>query len=62
MTDKIRERLKNRGLRLARAIAAARLKRAGVVLGADWSRRPAPVETEPESTFSPETIRRLVGD
>jgi hypothetical protein len=59
MTDKIRERLKNPALRLARQIASARLKRAGVTLGEDWSRHPAQQPAATEEAFSPELIRRL---
>jgi hypothetical protein len=59
MTDEIRELLKNRALRLTEAIAAARLKRAGIRLGEDWG-LPTP-RANPEGRFSPELIRRLAG-
>jgi hypothetical protein len=63
MTDRIKERSKNPTLRLARQLAAARLKRAGVTLSKDFSRHPAkpPAPAEVEETFPAELIRRLAG-
>jgi hypothetical protein len=61
MTDHIKERLKNPTLRLAREVAAARLKRAGVKLSKDWSRHPVKQSAATEQTFPPELIRRLAG-
>lgn len=62
MADDSKERVKNPTLRLAREVAAARLKRAQVTLSKEWSRHPAsqpPAATE--ETFPPELIRRLAG-
>jgi hypothetical protein len=51
MTDRIRERLKNRGERFTRETAEAQLKSIGLTLSADWSpRRGASAATdEPDS-------------
>ena len=58
MTDQIKERLKNPALKLCEAIAAERLKRAGVTLGDDLGLRPATPHTE---EFPPELIRKIAG-
>jgi hypothetical protein len=60
MTDDIRKLLENPALSLLEAIAAARLKRAGVTLSEDWG-LPAP-RANPDGRFSPELIRRLGGE
>jgi hypothetical protein len=60
MTDDIKELLKNPALRLAEEIAAARLKRARVVLGEDWG-LPTP-KSRPEAGYTPEFLRKLGGD
>jgi hypothetical protein len=39
MTDRIRELLKNQGVRFTRETAEVQLKRAGVTLSPDWSRQ-----------------------
>ena len=59
MTDDIKELLKNPALKLAEEIAAARLERAKVKLGADWG-LPTP-KSNPEAGFSPDLIRKLGG-
>ena len=59
MTDQIKERLKNPALKLGEAIAAARLKRAGVTLGDDWGLRRA--KPHAGEAFPPELIRKIAG-
>ena len=58
MTNQIKELLKNPALKLGEAIAAERLKLAGVTLGDDLGLRPA--KSHPEE-FPPELIRKLAG-
>ena len=58
MTDQIKERLKNPALQLCEAIAAERLKRAGVKLGDDLGLRPVNPHAE---EFHPELIRKIAG-
>jgi hypothetical protein len=60
MTDDIKKLLDNPARRLAEEIAAARLRRAKIKLGADWG-LPTP-QSRPESGFSPEVLRKLAGD
>jgi hypothetical protein len=58
MNDEIKELLKNPALKLAEAIAAARLKRAGVKLGDDLGLRPV---NPHHDRYPPELIRKLAG-
>jgi hypothetical protein len=58
MSDQIKKLLKNPALKLCEAIAAERLKRAGVTLGDDWGLRPAEPHAE---EFPPELIRKIAG-
>ena len=60
MADHGKDRQKNPTLRLAREVAAARLKRAHVTVSKDWSRNSAPQHAVTE-TFPPELLRRLAG-
>lgn len=58
MTDEIKKLLENPALKLCEAIAAERLKRAGVKLGDDWGLRPVNPHTE---RYPPELIRKIAG-
>ena len=60
MTDRIGERPKSPTLEFVRNTAEAQLKRAGVTLSDDWSRRPR-VKPATEETSPRELIRRLTG-
>jgi hypothetical protein len=53
MTDPIRELLKNQGVRFTRETADIQLKRAGVTLSEDWSRR-TPGKSTTKGTASPD--------
>jgi hypothetical protein len=53
MTDRIRELLKNQGVKFTRETAEVQLKRAGVTLSADWSRR-TPGKSVTEGTAAPD--------
>ena len=59
MTDRIRERLKNQGVKFTQETARIQLELAGVVLSPDWTRHP----TEKPSSNKPaeEPVRRLAG-
>lgn len=57
MTDRIRERLKNQGVKFTRETAELQLKRAGVTLSSDWSRH-QPAKSSSHNTSTPEPIRR----
>jgi hypothetical protein len=59
MANQIKERLKNPTLRFVRETAEAQLKRAGVTLSADWSRR-TPGKPATEGTAAPD--RRFCRD
>jgi hypothetical protein len=59
MSDK--NRLPNPTLTLARQLAAARLKRAGVKPSHEWSQDPAQRPGDEEQSFPPELIERLAG-
>ena len=62
MTAEIKDRLKNPALGLARQIAEARLKRAGVILGADLDSRSAKSGAKvTHETFSPALISKIAG-
>jgi len=53
MTDLIRELLKNQGVKFTRKTAEVQLKRAGVTLSEDWSRR-TPGKSTTVGTVSPD--------
>ena len=58
MTDQIKKLLKNPALKLGEAIAAERLKRAGVKLGDDLGLRPVNPHAE---RYPAELIRKIAG-
>jgi len=60
MTDRIRELLKNQGVRFTRETAEVQLKRAGVTLSADWSRHRA-VKPSTGETAAPKPRHRATG-
>jgi hypothetical protein len=60
MTDRIRELLKNQGVRFTREAAEVQLKRAGVTLSPDWSRnRAAKPSTGEKATAAQRPDRRF---
>ena len=58
MTDRVRERLKNQGIRFTRDTAKVQLERAHVTLSPEWSRNRA-AESSTDATPPPEPVRRV---